>query len=102
MITQQQRVFSAMGLVQLIAMFTVATPSEPHVSVISNVKMPANDYFILALIGLFAKVLNCLPLIFRYYEHRKVKLARRKLMLNIEAGEKIVLSSDSQAVEESC
>lgn len=71
------RVSCAMGLDQSIASFTVATPDEPYISVVSSEKMPANDYFILIFsligfwVGLSAQDLSCLPCLIRYYEKKK-------------------------------
>ena len=42
------RVSAAMGMDQSVATFTVATPDEPSVSVISSEKLPANDFLLLS------------------------------------------------------
>lgn len=72
---------SAMGLDQSVTSYTIATPDDPYVSAVSTEKMRANDYFMLLFsligfwLGLSAQDLNFVPLVRRFLDHRKKRLA---------------------------
>ena len=108
------RVFSAMGLDQSIATFTVATPDEPYVSLISNKKMPANDYLHPHLLThrVLGRTLGSGLELLRPFSSATDELRKRKLdkkksgcdrtAFILKQEKRWYCPSDSQAVEESC